>query len=920
MYHCHFRLYLTGRSCNAFDIIKKTPSLAHFTHIISESDRPDKELAAQADAIIVNCSEMDIHKDLASLLSHKKEQARMIFMSDREQAETLFSDAALQGFCDVWVLPLSDAEVAFRFSKWLEICKLRADFQETSHFLDATINHTPNLIWYKDKNGIHEKVNDSFCQTVNKTKQQVEGQGHAYIWDVEQDDPACIESEREVMCKRQTCVSEEVIQTGDGLKTLTTYKSPLFDLDGSVMGTVGVAIDVTQERAYEKSLLQKNRTLETIFSSIDCGVMRHSMDGTRILSVNRTALRILGYDTLEELAADGFHLIAASVIEEDRERLQTSIRTLKQDGDSVSVEYRVRHKDGELLHVMGNVKILEENGELVYQRFLLDCTAQKLQEKKNARRHMEMIQALSVDFSLVCLVHPDKGTVTPIRNKDGNGGTGNLFDKEILLKDSIETYINEMVHEDDREMMRQATSLETLEKDLLEKNQYYVNYRKCIAGETHYYQMKAVGIQTMDGGLGIVLGFRCVDEEMRREIEQNRLLEAALSQANQANKAKSTFLSNMSHDIRTPMNAIMGFTNLAINHIDNKEQVAEYLQKINSSGNHLLNLINDVLDMSHIESGKIQLDEKPCNLLDIVNDLQNILQESARAKQLTLQIDTSNLTDTDIYCDKLRLNQVLINLLSNAVKYTEPGGLVTMRISELPCASKDYANYDFFIKDSGLGMSQEFIDHIFEPFEREKNTTISGIQGTGLGMAITKNIVELMNGSIQVTSELGVGTEFVVSLRFRLCAEHIEDSLFAKQNPLLSAAGTEQTVKSHMGRVLLVEDVDLNQEIAVAILEDAGFKAEVASNGKEAVDMVTASEPGYYQAVLMDIQMPVMNGYQATRAIRNLDNKELASIPIIAMTANAFEEDKQEALRSGMNNHIAKPFDIPTLIGILENV
>ncbi|MDE7112849.1 MAG: response regulator, partial [Acetatifactor sp.] len=513
-----------------------------------------------------------------------------------------------------------------------------------------------------------------------------------------------------------------------------------------------------------------------------------------------------------------------------------------------------------------------------------------------------------------------------------------------------------------------------------------------------------------------------------------------------ARKAKSVFLSNMSHDIRTPMNAIVGFTNLAISHIDRKEQVEEYLKKIMSSGNHLLSLINDILDMSHIESGKIHLDEKPCSLPDILHGLRNILQADIHKKQLELHMDTVDVLDETIYCDKLRLNQVLLNLLSNSVKYTPAGGVVSMRITEKAGAPTGYASYEFSIKDTGMGMSQEFLEHIFEPFEREQTATISGIQGTGLGMAITKNIVDMMNGTISVKSEQGVGTEFTVLFTFRLDAEEKEaqeipelkdcralvvdddfntcDSVSYMLGQLgMRAEGTlsgkeavlrthqavmrsddysvyivdwllpdmngvevtrrirketgqnvpvivltaydwsdieeeakeagvtafcskplflselrnclqsvlkadeaseekvvQQTKESRKGHILLAEDIDLNQEIATAILGDAGFTTEVAGNGQIAVDMVKNSEPGYYELVLMDVQMPVMNGYEATAAIRSLENEKLASIPIIAMTANAFEEDKQEALKCGMNGHIAKPIDIPKLLETLDSI
>ncbi|MDE7276133.1 MAG: PAS domain-containing protein, partial [Lachnospiraceae bacterium] len=410
------------------------------------------------------------------------------------------------------------------------------------------INNIPNLIWYKDKDGVHEKVNDSFCETVNKTKQQVEGQRHAYIWDVEQDDPACIESERVVMETKRTGIAEEVIQTGGGQRTLMTYKSPLYDCDGSVMGTVGVGIDVTREHAYAQEIVQKNRTLETILTAIDCGVLCHSLDGSRILSINRAALKILGYDSKDELEKMGFDMVAASVVDEDREGLLRAIDQLKDEGDSVSTEYRVRHKDGKVLHIMGNIKLIRENGELYYQRFLLDSTEQKMREKKNERYQKELIQALSIDYNFVCFFNLDTGMGTLLRNNIENGILLNpLLGREISIEESMELYIQNYVYEEDREMMRQVSSRKMLLEELLEKKTFYVNYRVGQHGGTKYFQMKAVRAGSWNESRGIVLGVRNIDEETRTEMQRMGQLEEALSHAKRASKAKSVFLSNMSH-------------------------------------------------------------------------------------------------------------------------------------------------------------------------------------------------------------------------------------------------------------------------------------------------------------------------------------------------------------------------------------
>lgn len=1048
MYHCHIRFYLTGGQHGIFDIIKKMSPLEHFTHEFYESGTPETPLAVSADVIFADLTGKDARAALQFLVSAKRKDARLILLADKDQIASL-SDS-FNKIDDIWVLPLSDSELSFRFLKWQQAYKRDKDHWQDSQYLEAAINSVPNLVWYKDKNGIHHKVNDSFCKTVNKTKQQVEGQRHAYIWDVEQDDPACIESEHEVMSTRKTCISEETVKTGDGTKLLTTYKSPLYDIDGSVMGTVGVAIDITQERAYEQELIKKNLTLETIFTSLDCGIMTHSLDGKHIISINRAALNILGYSSKKELMEKGFDLVAPSVVEEDKPKLREAIKKLDKPDDTVNVEYRIQHDNGQILHIMGNIKLLEEDGTLFYQRFLLDCTDQKLKEKRermeSERRQMELVHALSVDFQLVCFFDLNTGMGNLLQLTDNSRYKFDyIFNNEISLDAFMELFINRTVYESDKEMLRNASSIAYIKNELTEKKLYYVNFRIARDKNIEYFQMKVVRAGNWAENKGIVLGFCSVDEETRKEMEQKNLLKDALHQAKRASRAKSVFLSNMSHDIRTPMNAIVGFTNLAVTHIDNKEQVEEYLGKIMTSGNHLLSLINDVLDMSRIESGKIHLEEKPCSLPDILHGLHNIIQADVHAKQLELYIDTIDVFDEDIYCDKLRLNQVLLNLLSNSIKYTAAGGSVSMRITEKPGAPSGYANFEFIIKDSGIGMSEEFVSHIFEPFEREQNTTTSGIQGTGLGMAITKNIVDMMNGTIEVKSEQGIGTEFIVSFTFRLFAEekkpkdikelkgcralvvdddfntcdsvsymlgqigmsaewtlsgkeavlrthqavmrgndyrvYIVDWLLPDMNGVevarrikketggnvpiivltaydwsdIEAEAKEAGVtafcskplflselssclksiinkdkneteedssgnKHHTGRILLAEDVDLNQEIACTLLNESGFSTEVAGNGKIALEMVSKSEPGYYQVVLMDIQMPVMNGYEATKAIRKLENKELASIPIIAMTANAFEEDKQEALRSGMNGHIPKPIDIDNLFSTLDRI
>lgn len=1049
MYHCHLNIYLIGSKLDSFEFLKGMSPLENFTHDFFRSDSPEKELTEKADAVFLRFESED---GLKKALSHKKADADFIVISEKKGTDLLlqYSDR----ISDIWTLPLSDSELKFRFLNWQKSQKRDKDYWETKNFLETTINGSPNLIWYKSKEGLHLKVNDSFCETVNKTKEQVEGRDHFYIWDVDPDDPDnnaedCYESDRLVMESGVTCTSEETVQSGNEKKLLTTYKSPLYDLDGSVMGTVGVAIDITKERQYEQKIIEKNNTLESLFATIDCGVICHTVKDSRIISINHAALELLGYHTLDQLEKDGFNVIAPTVMEEDKPKLKNVIKSLKNIGDSVNTEYRVLHKDGKIIHIMGSIKLLEENGEQIYQRFLVDCTFQRIQES-NEREALKkyqanLTQALTVDYNLVCCIDLDTGNGYSIRAEDCHAGViKNFFSGNINWEYSISKYIESCVYPEDHEIVTNAVSLDSLRDALKESSISTVNYRTLCCGKTRYFQLKAV--RAGEWGSGVVLGFRNIDREKNDEMEQKRILEEALMQANRANKAKSVFLSNMSHDIRTPMNAIVGFTALAMTHLEKKELVEDYLQKIMTSGNHLLSLINDILDMSRIESGKMHLEEKPCSLSEVLHGLRNIVQADINSKQLDLFMDTVGIIDEEVICDKLRLNQVLLNLLSNAVKYTPAGGVVSVRVTETPFPNENKANYQFIVKDTGIGMSEEFVAHIFEPFERERNSTISRIQGTGLGMTITKNIVDMMNGTIRVKSRQNEGTTVTVSVDFSVnteaekprpipklqgCRALVVDDDFntcdsvslmlqqlgmraewtlsgkeavlrtkqavsrkdnyqvyiidwllpdmngievirrirkemgedvpiiiltaydwsdieaeAKEagatafcakplffselsrtlNDIVSPETRKKDLKNNMehkcraGRLLLAEDVELNQEIAVAILSEGGFTVDVAENGQIALDMLKESKPGYYQAVLMDIQMPVLNGYAAAKEIRSLENKELADIPIIAMSANAFEEDKQEAIRSGMNGHIAKPVNIEVLFKTLDEI
>ena len=682
----------------------------------------------------------------------------------------------------------------------------------------------------------------------------------------------------------------------------------------------------------------------------------------------------------------------------------------------------------------------------LWSKRLLDATERA---NRKLEDQLAIVNTLSRDYINVYAVNARTSTIKAVKISGYvAAGLGQDSLKEAAYPAFLADYINYRVIPEDRAYVAEALSLDTVTEKLKTGMEYSGSYQVLVDGEAHTYQFTCASHIAADGSIrdqgGFFLaGFRNIDEIVRREREQKEVLEAALVEAQRANVAKTTFLNNMSHDIRTPMNAIIGFTTLALSHIGNRKQVEGYLGKILTSSKHLLSLINDILDMSRIESGKVKIEENEASLPEILHDLKTIVQADVKAKQLSFQVETLDVTNETIICDKLRLNQVLLNILSNAMKYTGPGGAVSVRIIQTEASPEGYASYEFRIKDTGIGMSKEFLGHLFEPFEREKTSTVSGIQGTGLGLAITKNIVDMMNGTISVVSEEGKGSEFVVSFRFRVkddadSPEHLEKLADVRalvvdddtntctsvskmlssmgMRPDWTTRGEEAAIRADFAleqgdpfrvflidwllpdlngveaarrlrrivgeeaviilltaydwadieeeakeagvtafcskplflselreiltapfmesgepeeqepstqfllgkKALLVEDNELNQEIARTVLEEAGMIIDTADDGTEAVESIKTVQAGTYDLILMDIQMPVMDGYAATRAIRAIEDPAKANIPIVAMTANAFEEDRQKAFEAGMDGHVAKPLDIPKLMETLK--
>ena len=666
---------------------------------------------------------------------------------------------------------------------------------------------------------------------------------------------------------------------------------------------------------------------------------------------------------------------------------------------------------------------------------------QKARRSQLENQQFKIVGALSNDYSDVFLVDPLHDTSFTMKARGQMIDIGKRTARS--YGEAWKTYVDQFVLAEDAEAILDAVAAENLCARMKGISEYSLDFRVKLDGEIHYCQVKFVRVAGDDEQF--IAGLRNIDAQVRAEQERQKVLQDALASAQHANRAKTTFLNNMSHDIRTPMNAIIGFTSLAAAHVDNPEQVRDYLAKTQTASSHLMSLINDVLDMSRIESGKVKIEEKEVHLPDLIHDLRTIIQADINSKQLELFIDTVDVINEDVICDKLRLNQILLNLLSNAMKFTKPGGMVSLRIIQTKDSAKGYAGYEFRVKDTGIGMSKEFQEHIFEAFTREQTSTVSGIQGTGLGMAITKSIVDIMGGTISVNSEVGKGTEFTVKLQFRISGSpvkyeaipelrglralvadddantcmsiasmlsvigmraewttagkeavlrtqfaidqgdefhaYIIDWLMPDMNGIevvrrirriigegrpiiiLTAydwSGIEdeareagvtgfcskplfmselrdvltrpymaqpkaETPETELGgyegrKLLLVEDNELNQEIATEILREMGFAVDTAMDGEEAVEAMKAAVPGQYDLILMDIQMPHMDGYEATRQIRRLPDAAIANIPIIAMTANAFEDDRQEAFAAGMNGHVAKPIEIPKLAAALKSV
>ena len=549
---------------------------------------------------------------------------------------------------------------------------------------------------------------------------------------------------------------------------------------------------------------------------------------------------------------------------------------------------------------------LEEKKALLKENFQKEWSLKSRLEEYDQEhlRHLEIIEGLSVDYESIFYANletnrvkaycvsprfrkqfPEEYQVCPFEG----------FDRE---------YIREWVHPDDWEALAEATNPECIRRKLAKDKTFVVNYRVSAGEKISYMQLHVVDVG-IEGEFGqVLLGYRNIDAEIKKALDQKQILRDALQEARLANDAKNRFLSNMSHDILTPMNAIVGFTALARKHIHEKEKVAEYLGMIGAASDQLLQLLNDVLEISKIESEQDRVEEAESNLIEIVQQIQKVAFPRAAAKHITLSMDISELAHPFVRADREKLDQILTHLVDNALKYTEDGGLIRMVVSDVGEPKENHALFRFCVEDDGIGINEEFQAHLFEPFEREKNTTFSRIHGTGLGLTIVKKLVDMMGGDVSVKSRVGEGSRFQVSLPLEVQQVQKE----AEEAPMDFCESK---------RILLVDDNEINLEIEKAMLQGVGFLVETAEDGSIALDMMRQAGAGYYDAVLMDIQMPVMDGYHATRAIRALEDPALSTVPIIAVSANSFEEDRRKSLESGMNAHLPKPLDSQRLLELL---
>ncbi|MCM1042682.1 MAG: ATP-binding protein [Corallococcus sp.] len=659
-----------------------------------------------------------------------------------------------------------------------------------------------------------------------------------------------------------------------------------------------------------------------------------------IIYANQALINIFGCKDLKEFREHTGNSFRGLVYDSDLEAVENAIsEQIAHNADKLDyVEYRIRRKDGALRWVedYGHFIHSEAVGDIYYV-FISDVTEQKqrrlaetaaivnekeqkiknLTEAYNKElklinqehlRRLEVIEGLSVNYESILYVDLTENKLLPyrasVRMKDNLDGIYQPRD----YRKYIERYVDTWVFPEDRNSVRESIGVKGLTEKLKNNNTFFLNYRVLGENSVTHMQLRVVNVGAGSGVSQIVIGARNIEEEIVRDRKQMQMLEDALNASKRANVAKNTFLSNMSHDMRTPLNAIFGYTALAKNCVDEAARV--YLDKIDSSGKQLLELIDKVLQIAQLESGEFTIAETECSLSQICQNVKHSVWQAAADKNVDVITDTGNVHHDRVICDGDKLEQVLIHIADNAVTYSEYGGKVQIAVNETQDLHNGYSVYRIDVTDNGIGIDGKYTEHIFEPFERIKNTTHSGVHGTGLGLTISKRFVEAMGGKISVKSRLGKGSTFSVTLT--LPAAKVEMDLTETTESLLN--------KIRGKKILVVDDNEINMEIETEILLDLGFDVDTANDGDIAVEKMQSAAAKDYAVIIMDIQMPRMDGRTATRMIRSLTDKSAASVPIIALSANAFESDKKLSKESGVDEHLSKPVDVSLLLKTMFNI
>ena len=624
-----------------------------------------------------------------------------------------------------------------------------------------------------------------------------------------------------------------------------------------------------------------------------------------IIYANIALIRMFECKNAKEFARLTDNSFKGIVYKEDYDEVVKSIehQISGEDGNVDYVEYRIVTKSGKIRYVEDYGHFAHTKAGNMYYVFITDATDKTAKRQQEHSQRLEVIAGLSVNYDSILYVDLNTDKVMPYRlsKRLFKQFDGKMEPKAYSFV--TEDFVNSWIHPDDRDNIREILSPEYIRKNLENSPTYHANFRCVFEGNVQFMRLRIVDVGKNGQISQIVIGSQNIEEELKQELQQKALLEKALQDAKLANATKNAFLSNMSHDMRTPLNAIFGYLELAKKNLKTGAPIESHLDSIYAAGKQLLDLVDKVLHITYIESKDFKLRDDPCDLKELATEVFDELLPFSEKKKLRVTLNNSGVIHPEVYTDRDQLKQILLNLARNAVQYTASGGEVKLTIEENTSRPSDFAAFRFEVQDTGIGIAPESLEKIFDPFERENNSTHSGVFGSGLGLTIAKKIVDGMGGTITAESKVGVGSTFTVNLSFRLAEHHDTD---------LSTDDVEAFLKGK--KILLVEDNEINMEIETELLEDLGLIIEPAENGQIAVDKMSVAEPNEYLFVLMDIQMPVMDGWQATEGIRTLPDPAVANIPIIALSANAFESDKRASAENGMNAHLNKPMDIPILL------